>query len=435
LEDFIHALFRCDFAFYDDVHRLFFLGESIAVPSLSDRLAIGIAMQFLRNGRIAKMKKRVMCVFGTRPEAVKLAPVVHALEQSEYLEPIVTLTAQHREMLDQMLTWFSLKPDHDLDLMRPRQTLAELTARVLTAMDELLLKTKPDLVTVQGDTATVMTASLAGFYNKIPVAHVEAGLRTDDRYNPFPEEMARRQTSRIATIHFAPTKLAVQNLAAEGITENVFLTGNTVIDAVLDTAKRLETEKIDKSLFQKVDFEKYRVLLVTAHRRENWGKGLADIANALRRIADRFPDTQILYPIHKNPVVRESVEPIFAGHDRLILIEPLDYVPFVYAMQKCFLILTDSGGVQEEAPSLKKPVLVMRTTTERPEAVEAGVAKLIGTEQENIFAETAKLLSDKEDYERMIRGVNPFGDGHAAKRIVEAMEGFLSAKQTTMLKV
>ncbi|PWT98811.1 MAG: UDP-N-acetylglucosamine 2-epimerase (non-hydrolyzing) [Candidatus Melainabacteria bacterium] len=381
------------------------------------------------------MKKRVMCVFGTRPEGVKLAPVVHAIKQSKHLEAIVTLTAQHREMLDQMLAWFSIKPDHDLDLMRPRQTLAELTARVLTAMDKLLLKTQPDLLVVQGDTATVMTASLAAFYHKIPVGHVEAGLRTNDRYNPFPEEMARRQTSRIASLHFAPTKLAVQNLASEGITENVILTGNTVIDAVLDTANRLKPKDIDHKLFGKINFEKYRVLLVTAHRRENWGAGIADIAEALRRITDQFPDTQVLYPIHKNPVVRETVEPIFAGHDRLILVEPLDYVPFVYAMQKSFLILTDSGGVQEEAPTLKKPVLVMRTNTERPEAVETGAAKLIGINQDNIVIETVKLLSDKKEYERMISTVNPYGDGHAAERIVQAIEEYLLVKQPSVLSV
>lgn len=381
------------------------------------------------------MKKRVMCVFGTRPEAIKLAPVVHAISRSKFLQPVVTLTAQHREMLDQMLAWFSIKADHDLDLMQPRQTLAELTARVITSMDSLLLESKPDLLIVQGDTATVMSASLAAFYQKVPVAHVEAGLRTNNRYNPFPEEMARRQTSRIASLHFAPTERAVRNLAEEGITENVVLTGNTVVDALLDTAGRLEADKIDKRLFGATDFEKYRVLLVTAHRRENWGTGIADIASALKRIVDQYPDTQVLYPIHKNPVVRESVEPIFAGHERLILVEPLDYVPFVYAMQRSFVILTDSGGVQEEAPTLKKPVLVMRTTTERPELVEVGGAKLIGIRQDDIVAETAKLLSDKKAYERMICSANPYGDGQAADRIVQAIEKFLSVEKPTVLSV
>lgn len=372
------------------------------------------------------MKKQVMCVLGTRPEAVKLAPVVHAIAASKSLEPVIVLTAQHREMLDQMLAWFHIKSDYDLDLMRPGQSLADLTARVLTSMDQLLEKAKPDLVLVQGDTATAMTAALATFYHKIPVGHVEAGLRTNDIYNPFPEEMARRQTSRIASLHFAPTTLAVKTLAAEGITENVFMTGNTVIDALLDTASRLKADQIDKSQFAGIDFDKYRVLLVTAHRRENWGAGIADIAAALKRLADQFPDVQILYPIHRNPIVRESVEPIFAGHKRMFLIEPLDYVPFVYAMQKCFLILTDSGGVQEEAPALKKPVLVMRTTTERPEAVESGVAKLVGIKQDDIFAAASKLLSNKKDYEDMIGSGSPYGDGHASERIVKAIEEYLS---------
>jgi UDP-N-acetylglucosamine 2-epimerase (non-hydrolysing) len=374
-----------------------------------------------------------MCVFGTRPEAVKLAPVVHALATSKFLAPIVVLTAQHREMLDQMLLWFNIKPDYDLDLMRPRQPLADITARVLTAMDTLLEECKPDLLLVQGDTVTVMAASLAAFYHKIPVGHVEAGLRTNDRYNPFPEEMARRQTSRIATMHFAPTKLAVENLRNEGIVEHVIMTGNTVIDALLDTTSRLDPAKIDLSLFSGVDFDKSRVLLVTAHRRENWGASMTDIACALKRIADQFPDVQILYPIHKNPIVRESVEPIFAGHKRLFLVEPLDYVPFVYAMQRCFFILTDSGGVQEEAPTLKKPVLVMRTTTERPEAVKAGAAKLIGIKQDDIVEVASKLLASKQEYDKMICSVNPYGDGQASQRIVESIEKYLSVERTSVL--
>jgi len=371
------------------------------------------------------MKKRVMCVFGTRPEAVKLAPVVHAIADSKSLEPIIVLTAQHREMLDQMLAWFNIKSDYDLDLMQHGQSLADLTARVLTAMDAVLAEGKPDLVLVQGDTTTVMAASLAAFYHKIPVGHVEAGLRTNNRYNPFPEEIARRLTSKLASLNFAPTKLAVQNLHNEGITENVYMTGNTVIDALLDTTRRLKPDQVDKSIFGGVDFEKYRVLLVTAHRRENWGAGITDIALALKRIADQFPDTQILYPIHKNPVVRESVEPIFKGHNRLILVEPLDYVPFVYAMQRCFLILTDSGGIQEEAPTLKKPVLVMRTTTERPEAVEAGTAKLVGVTQDTIVQAASLLLNSKEEYNHMICSANPYGDGQASKRIVEVIEKYL----------
>ncbi len=312
------------------------------------------------------MKKRVMCVFGTRPELVKLAPVVHAVAKSEVLEPIVVLTAQHREMVDQMLVWFDIKPDYDLDLMKHGQTLSELTARVLTSMDELLTKVRPDLVLVQGDTVTVMATALAAFYHKVPVGHVEAGLRTNDRYNPFPEEMSRRQTGKLATLHFSPTELAMENLRKEGIVDHVYLTGNTVIDALMDTASRLDESAVDKSLFGGADFDKHKVLLVTAHRRENWGDNMSSIALALKQIADEHPDTQILYPIHKNPVVRESIEPVFANHPRLIRVEPLDYVPFVYAMQRCHFVLTDSGGIQEEAPSLGKPVLVLRTNTERP---------------------------------------------------------------------
>ncbi len=373
------------------------------------------------------MKKRVMCVFGTRPEAVKLAPVVHALKNSAALTPVVAITAQHREMLDQMMKWFDVKADYDLDLMKHGQSLAELTSRVLTGMDELLKKDRPDLLLVQGDTVTVMAAALAAFYHKVPVGHVEAGLRTNDRYNPFPEEMSRRQTGRIATLHFAPTPLAVQNLANEGITENVFMTGNTVIDALLDTANRLTEDTIDPSLFGAADFEKYKVLLVTAHRRENWGQGMDEIALALRQIAEEFPDVQILYPIHRNPVVRQSIEPVFAGQERLVLVEPLDYVPFVSAMRRCHFILTDSGGVQEEAPALGKPVLVMRTNTERPEAVNAGAARLVGVNQNTIYEGARELMTSKSLYQSMSQAINPFGDGHAATKIVEVIEQFLEA--------
>lgn len=375
------------------------------------------------------MKKRIMCVFGTRPEAVKLAPVVHSLKKSRHLEPLVVLTAQHREMLDQMLRWFAIEPDFDMDIMRHGQTLAELTSRVVTGVDEIMQREKPDMLLVQGDTVTVMAASLAAHYQKIPVGHVEAGLRTEDRYNPFPEEMSRRLTSQLAALHFAPTKRAVANLQAEGIVKNVVLTGNTVIDALLDTVSRLETAPVDQKLFGGADFKNGRVLLVTAHRRENWGAPMSEIAHALKQIADRFPDVQILYPIHRNPVVRESIEPIFAGHERLILVEPLDYVPFVYAMQRCHFVLTDSGGIQEEAPTLGKPVLVLRTNTERPEAAEAGVAKIVGIKREGIVEAASDLLSDAGAYQRMAGAVNPFGDGKASERIVAACEEFLLNKE------
>lgn len=372
------------------------------------------------------MKKRIMCVFGTRPEAIKLAPVVHALKRCDNLESIVVSTAQHREMLDQMLRWFDIKPDFDLDVMRPRQSLAELTARVITGMDKALAEVKPDMLLVQGDTATVMAASLAAHYQQVAVGHVEAGLRTDDRYNPFPEEMARRLTTRLASAHFAPTKRAVENLRVEGITENVFLTGNTVIDALFETVGKLQDHPVDQSLYGHTDFKKYRVILVTAHRRENLGESMGNIARALKQIADEFDDVQILYPIHKNPAVRETIEPIFAGHPRMILVEPLDYVPFVCAMQKCFFVMTDSGGIQEEAPSLGKPVLILRTNTERPEAAEAGAARLVGVNQDTIVEAARELLSDSGAYSRMSSVVNPFGDGLAARRIVEAVEQFFA---------
>jgi UDP-N-acetylglucosamine 2-epimerase (non-hydrolysing) len=371
------------------------------------------------------MKKRVMCVFGTRPEAVKLAPVYHALSESKFLEPIAVLTAQHREMLDQMLKWFAIVPDHDMNLMKHGQTLAELTSRVIVSVDKILKEERPDLLLVQGDTVTVMASALAAFYQKVPVGHIEAGLRTDDRYSPFPEEMSRRQTGRLATLHFAPTQRAVDNLRREGITEHVYLTGNTVIDALLDTTKRLPSAKIDTSLFGAADFEKYKVLLVTAHRRENWGDGMNEIALALRQIAEEFPEVQILYPIHKNPTVRDSIEPVFAGHPRLILVEPLDYVPFVYAMQRCHFILTDSGGVQEEAPTLGKPVLVMRDNTERPEAVESGASKLVGATQQSIVTAARQLLTDPAVFQSMASTINPFGDGHASRLIVGHIENYL----------
>jgi UDP-N-acetylglucosamine 2-epimerase (non-hydrolysing) len=375
------------------------------------------------------MKKRVMCVFGTRPEAVKLAPVVHALSDSQSLEPYVVLTGQHREMLDQMMQWFGIQSQVDLNLMKPKQQLAELTARVLNEMDRLITEVKPDLLLVQGDTVTVMASALAAFYQKVPVGHVEAGLRTQDRYSPFPEEMSRRLTGKLATLHFSPTQMAVDNLRAEGITENVFLTGNTVIDALMETSERLKKIDIDKALFGGADFAHKRVLLVTAHRRENWGSGMDEIALALRQIAEEFEDVQILYPIHKNPTVRESIEPVFADHPRLILVEPLDYVPFVYAMQNCHFILTDSGGVQEEAPSLHKPVLVMRTNTERPEAVSAGVARLVGTSQKGIVEAARELLQDSAVYNRMAQGANPFGDGKAAQAITRHIEEYFRANE------
>ncbi len=366
-----------------------------------------------------------MCVLGTRPEAVKMSPVVKALKSLDSCETIVVTTAQHREMLDQMLAWFEIQPDIDLNLMQHGQSLTDLTARVLKAMDKLFLQEKPDLILVQGDTITVMAASLAAFYHKIAVGHVEAGLRTHDMYNPFPEEMSRRQTAKLATLHFAPTQLAISNLANEGIVENVYLTGNTVIDALIDTASRLQKINMDESIFGKTDFRNYKVILVTAHRRENWD-AMGDIAIALKQIVEKFNDVQILFPVHKNPLIRQAIEKILSSHERIIWVEPLDYVPFVYAMQNSYLILTDSGGIQEEAPSFSKPCLVLRTNTERPEAVQAGTAKLIGVKTKDIVSEVSKLITNNEIYVNMSSKANPFGDGTAGQKIAQIVQTYLS---------
>ena len=371
------------------------------------------------------MKKKVMCVLGTRPEAVKMSPVIKSLKTLKNLETIVVTTAQHREMLDQMLAWFEIKPDYDLNLMQHGQSLTDLTAKVLKAMDKLYLQHKPDLILVQGDTVTVMAASLAAFFHKIPVGHVEAGLRTHDKYNPFPEEMSRRQTARIASLHFAPTQLAVSNLANEGIVENVFLTGNTVVDALIDTAERLQKIQLDLSVFGKANFKDYRVILVTAHRRENWGDSMINIANALKAIVEKFNDVQILFPVHKNPIIREAIEGILNSHNRIVWVEPLDYVPFVYAMQNCYLILTDSGGIQEEAPSFSKPCLVLRTNTERPEAIDAGTSILVGVETENIIDKVSSLINNPQIYVNMSSKLNPFGDGQASQKIAQIVQDFL----------
>lgn len=362
--------------------------------------------------------KKIAIVVGTRPEVIKLAPVYIELKKSKHLKPILISTGQHKEMVNEMFKWFGLKEDYNLNLMQRNQTLSELTARVLDKTYKLFSKIKPDLVIVEGDTASVMSASLAAFYLRIPVLHVEAGLRTDDIYNPFPEEMSRRIVSNLASIHCAPTKLAVSNLKKENISKNIYLTGNTVIDALQYTVKKIN--KFPESFKEKKlpDLKKHRFILVTMHRRENLGKAHSDIAKTLLKIINKFPDTAILLPLHKNPKVRDILRPILEKHKRIFLTEPLGYVPFVYAMKNCCLILTDSGGVQEEAPSLGKPVLVLRTTTERPEGVNAGSAKLVGVAPKKIFNEASKLLSDKNSYNKMAKIKNPYGDGRAAKKIV-----------------
>lgn len=365
-------------------------------------------------------KPLVMTVFGTRPEAVKMAPLVLALKACPEFDTALAVTAQHREMLDQVLDLFGLVPDHDLDLMKAGQTLTDITGRVLTHLSPVLAERRPSLVLVHGDTTTTMAASLAAFYEKIPVGHVEAGLRTPDRYNPFPEEMNRRLTTQLSSLHFAPTETSVQNLLKDGVDpEGIYKTGNTVIDALLMTAKKLPA----------TDSGRTRQVLVTAHRRENWGEPMGNICRAIRRLVDANEDVTVLFPIHRNPVVRETANAILGDHPRISMIEPLEYAPFVAAMRDSHLILTDSGGVQEEAPSLGKPVLVMRTTTERPEAIDAGTVKLVGVDEETIYQTAQALLDDQAAYDAMAKSVNPYGDGRACDRIVQAVRYFLGLRE------
>ena len=357
---------------------------------------------------------KVMPIFGTRPEAVKMAPVIKELQRyPEQVRLQVAVTAQHREMLDQILRIFDITPDFDLNIMQPGQTLAGITTRALSGLDDLLAREKPDLVLVQGDTATVFAGALAAFYQKIAVGHVEAGLRTDNKYDPFPEEMMRRLTGVLADLHFAPTEQSRDNLLRGGVPpERIFVTGNTVIDALLSVAEQIPDAP---------DPGGRRRILVTAHRRENWGEPLRQVCLALRDLVEAFPDVEVTYAMHRNPVVRETAVEVLGDLDRVSLIEPPDYQPFVGMMKASTLIITDSGGVQEEAPSLGKPVLVVRRTTERPEGVTAGTVKLVGTDREEIVQEARRLLEDPAAYAEMARSRNPYGDGQAAPRIRAAI--------------
>jgi UDP-N-acetylglucosamine 2-epimerase (non-hydrolysing) len=365
-------------------------------------------------------KPRILVVVGTRPEAVKMAPVVHALRAAPALSSRVLATAQHRELLDQIHAFFGIAPERDLDLMRPGQSLAELTSRMLAALDPVLADEAPDLVLAQGDTTTVLCTALASRYRRIPFGHVEAGLRTGDLDNPFPEEMNRVLVGRLAALHFAPTAAAAANLRREGVPDAaVATTGNTVIDALLWAAPR-----VDAAMFAPPPGK--RLVLVTAHRRENFGAPLERIAMALRQLADR-PDVHVLFPVHPNPNVRDVVHAVLGRHPAIRLCDPLDYPAMVAAMRACTLILTDSGGVQEEAPSLGKPVLVLRTTTERPEGIAAGAAKLVGTDRDAIVAAASALLDDEHAYRAMATVQNPYGDGRAAARIVDAIRAFVGA--------
>lgn len=361
-------------------------------------------------------QKRILCVVGTRPEAIKMAPVILALRAAPWAQVRVLATAQHRQMLDQVLEVFGIVPDVDMNIMRPNQTLPELTARLLGELDGVLADEQPDVLLVQGDTTTVMTAAMAAFYRRIAVGHVEAGLRTGDIQNPFPEEMNRLVAGRLSRWHFAPTAGSRDNLLREGFDPaSVHVTGNTVIDALMNV--------VDRDLAPPVGVaEQERLVLVTAHRRENFGAPFRDVCRAIRAVADGHDDVRILYPVHPNPNVSAVAHEVLANHPRITLCAPLDYLPFVAAMKRAYLILTDSGGVQEEAPALGKPVLVMRRETERPEAVAEGVVKLVGPDYDAIVTEAGRLLSDPVAYATMAKGVSPYGDGNAAQRIVSILQ-------------
>lgn len=381
--------------------------------------------------------KKVLLVFGTRPEAIKMAPLVKKFQEDSEFQTIVCVTAQHREMLDQVLDIFDIKPDYDLNIMKQGQDLYDITSRVLLGLRDVLNETNPDVVLVHGDTTTSTAAALAAFYKQIPVAHVEAGLRTNNIYSPWPEEMNRRITGRIATYHLAPTELSRQNLLKENVdNQNIIITGNTVIDALLWVVNKIksdvnlaETLQINiKNKGYDIDRieDKRKLVLITGHRRENFGEGFRNICNAIKTLSIKYPDVDFVYPMHLNPNVRKPIAEIF-GNDKdksgnTFFIEPLDYLNFVFLMEKADIILTDSGGIQEEAPSLGKPVLVMRNNTERPEALEAGTVKLVGTDYDKIINEVSELLENEESYNKMSKAVNPYGDGSACKRIVDFMK-------------
>jgi UDP-N-acetylglucosamine 2-epimerase (non-hydrolysing) len=367
---------------------------------------------------------RVLSIFGTRPEAIKMAPLVNALSEHAQIESGVCVTAQHREMLDQVLSLFEITPQYDLNIMRPNQDLAHITQAVLLGVTEVLAEFKPDRILIHGDTTTSFAAALAGFYQRIPVDHVEAGLRTGDIYAPFPEEMNRKLADNLCDLHFAPTQSSADNLALENVaSDSIIITGNTVIDALLSVVERIKTNAVLRSQmetqFNFLNPDK-RMVLVTGHRRENFGDGFEAICQALSNLAER-DDLELVYPVHLNPNVREPVNRLLANNSSVHLIEPLDYLPFVYLMDRAHIVITDSGGIQEEAPSLGKPVLVMRDVTERPEAVDAGTVRLVGTDTKKIVFETTKLLDDSVHYDTMSRAHNPYGDGDASQRIIQEL--------------
>jgi len=362
---------------------------------------------------------KVAIALGTRPEAIKLAPVIQKIQQSSSFETKIILTGQHREMVEQVMNLFAIKADEDLAIMQAKQTLTDILCKSLMGLEKLFQQFQPQLVLIQGDTSTAYAAALAAFYRKIPVGHVEAGLRTNDLFNPYPEEANRRLISQLTQLHFAPTSLAVENLKQSRVIGEIYQTGNTVIDALLKVADSQPECKI-----LNLDWSKYRVLLATVHRRENWGKPIEEIAQGFLQILDKFPDTALLLPLHKNPTVREPLQKILSTHNRAFLTEPFDYSKLVGAIQSCYFLLTDSGGLQEEAPSLGKPVLVLRETTERPEAVDAGTAKLVGTNSTNIVLEAAKLLGNSQEYQKLANSINPFVDGRSTERNLKKVENY-----------
>lgn len=361
----------------------------------------------------------VSIIVGTRPEAIKMAPVIQKFRASRLFTTQVILTGQHREMVDQVMELFDLTADQDLAIMQPKQTLTSITCSSLQGLETLFQTLQPRLVLVQGDTTTAFAAALAAFYQQIPVGHVEAGLRTDNLYNPYPEEANRRLISQLSWLHFAPTSLAVEHLQRSSVPGEIHQTGNTVIDALLSVADRHPHCEVPG-----LDWNQYRVILATVHRRENWGEPLQDIATGFLKVIDKFPDTALLLPLHRNPTVREPLQATLGNHPRVFLTEPLDYAELVGAIQRSYLLLTDSGGLQEEAPSLGKPVLVLRETTERPEAIVAGTAKLVGTDPNRILETATELLGNPRAYDAMAKAINPFGDGHASDRILQIVTDY-----------
>ena len=399
-------------------------GDTQLASSIHDRCLHGARLLNCTGDRVAMNRKRILLVFGTRPEAVKMAPLIRALAEDGRCEPIVAVTAQHREMLDQVLTLFEITPAYDLNMLAPGQTLTDITVNALVGLGPILESCKPDVVVVQGDTSTTFAGALAAFYRQIPVVHLEAGLRTNDRYSPFPEEINRRLTTQLTTLHLAATATAAANLERENVpTDAIVITGNTVIDA-LHWAVQHPTDYSDPRL-EAIASGNSPVVLVTAHRRESWGEGMRSIGAALADIAQRHPTVEIVFPIHRNPLVREAIIPEVAHLPNILILEPLAYGEFSRLLARCTVVLTDSGGVQEEAPSLGKPVLVMRDTTERPEAVAVGAARLVGTDSERIANGVSRLLTDASAYAAMANVTSPYGDGHAANRSVNAITHLL----------